>query len=519
MKADRALETRDFKLRGVQVSEEGTFTGYASTFGDVDAYGDTFARGAFRKTLADAPMRPLLWAHNPGEPIGTVELREDGRGLRARGRLILEVERAREAHALLRAGALKGLSIGFVPRKYTWRDDGEGRVFKEVELAEVSLTPLPANPKAVVSEVRSKRPADAEAETKEVAKMDLQEITQKVEEFNEKLVALGSKIDNLIAGQQEARALAPHLLGAAAEAGSFSRRFVETFTEKRSVFDSGGRLRFEIAHPLLETRAIFSPPGYPADAEDRIGQAAAAPAGSLLELIPRRPIDAPAVYVAREDSSSGWAAGIQAGEGAAKAEATANISGALLPVRTLAVWAAVSAQALDDVEGLRSFIDARLRWALLRLLETQILTGDGTGHNLTGLLPQAATFTPPSGVDLYGRLAHAVSVAELNGFRPTAAIVHPADFRAITLQRDVSGQYVQPPAGVPRLVQCAAMPEGQALVGDFSQCVLRVRQDVTIDISTEHADFFTKNLIAIRAEQRVALVTYSPAAFVKVSLA
>ncbi len=98
------------------IDADGTVEGYASLFGEIDQARDMVMRGAFANTLATRGVHriPMLFQHDPSEPVGVwLELREDHRGLYARGRLIPEVARARELLSLLRAGAIDGLSIGF----------------------------------------------------------------------------------------------------------------------------------------------------------------------------------------------------------------------------------------------------------------------------------------------------------------------------------------------------------------------------------------------------------------------
>ena len=98
------------------IDADGTVEGYASLFGEVDQARDMMMRGAFADTLAARGIRrvPMLFQHDPSEPVGIwLDLREDHRGLIARGRLIPEVARGRELLSLLRAGAIDGLSIGF----------------------------------------------------------------------------------------------------------------------------------------------------------------------------------------------------------------------------------------------------------------------------------------------------------------------------------------------------------------------------------------------------------------------
>jgi len=148
----------EFKASAVQAS--GEFSGYASTFGGPpDAFGDVIAKGAFASTLAahkaDNTMPALLWSHDPSAPIGKwVEMREDAKGLAVTGFLTLAVAKAQEAHALMRDGAL-ALSIGFRTLDDSFGSDGT-RVLKKVDLLEVSAVALPANPRARITEVRSR---------------------------------------------------------------------------------------------------------------------------------------------------------------------------------------------------------------------------------------------------------------------------------------------------------------------------------------------------------------------------
>jgi HK97 family phage prohead protease len=143
--------------RPTTIDPDGTVTGYASVFGAIDQARDVVMPGAFRLTLAQRGLRriPMLFQHDPSEPIGIwLELREDGHGLFARGRLIPEVARARELYALIKAGAIDGLSIGFKTVK--GRIDPKTRVRKldAVELWEVSVVTFPLNAGARVHAVK-----------------------------------------------------------------------------------------------------------------------------------------------------------------------------------------------------------------------------------------------------------------------------------------------------------------------------------------------------------------------------
>ena len=149
------LETKACRQDGVLTLGEGqVIEGYASLFGKTDRGGDIVEAGAYAaslKALAAAGRRvTMLWQHDPSEPIGVWdEVREDERGLYVKGRLLSEVARAREAAALIGAGAIEGLSIGYRTVRAT-KDDAGRRRLAELELWEVSLVTFPMLPEARV---------------------------------------------------------------------------------------------------------------------------------------------------------------------------------------------------------------------------------------------------------------------------------------------------------------------------------------------------------------------------------
>ncbi len=129
--------------------------GYASYFGDTDQGGDVVVAGAYAKSLsrlsADARQVKMLWQHDPAQPIGVWdEVREDTRGLYVKGRLLEAVGRGREAAALIGAGAIDGLSIGYRTVRATKNGKGQ-RLLQELELWEVSLVTFPMLPSARVT--------------------------------------------------------------------------------------------------------------------------------------------------------------------------------------------------------------------------------------------------------------------------------------------------------------------------------------------------------------------------------
>ncbi|MGX5665612.1 HK97 family phage prohead protease [Rhizobium daejeonense] len=145
-------------LKGV--SGDGSFSGYASLFGEVDLGRDTIVSGAFSKSLKarGAPGVRMLFQHDPAEPIGTWKvIREDERGLYVEGVLSPGVARAREVHALMKSGALDGLSIGFrTVRARSDKASGVRRIL-EADLWEISVVTFPMLPAARVSNVKHAR--------------------------------------------------------------------------------------------------------------------------------------------------------------------------------------------------------------------------------------------------------------------------------------------------------------------------------------------------------------------------
>lgn len=152
--------TTPLELKLASGAAEGVFSGYASVFGGIDSYGDEIAPGAYTKSLRAhkaAGTTPLmLWSHDPSQPIGKwVSLEEDARGLKVAGRLTLGVRAAREALALLKAGAVSGLSIGYRVPPGGAVVEQRRRLLKEIDLVEVSLVALPADGSARVTDVKS----------------------------------------------------------------------------------------------------------------------------------------------------------------------------------------------------------------------------------------------------------------------------------------------------------------------------------------------------------------------------
>ena len=148
----------------VELGANATIAGYASVFGEVDQGGDVVAKGAYAGSLerlrTSGTGVKLLWQHDPAQPIGVWdEVREDAKGLWVKGRLLDSVAKGREAAALIAAGAIDGLSIGYRTVKATKNTKGQ-RLLSELELWEVSLVTFPMLPSARVGSKSDASPLD-----------------------------------------------------------------------------------------------------------------------------------------------------------------------------------------------------------------------------------------------------------------------------------------------------------------------------------------------------------------------
>jgi HK97 family phage major capsid protein len=218
-------------------------------------------------------------------------------------------------------------------------------------------------------------------------------------------------------------------------------------------------------------------------------------------------------------------------EGDAKPEAAITFTDAEVTARTIAAWLKLQKQSLADTPALRSIIDSRLRYLVLRRLEAQVLAGNGTAPNLRGILNTSGigTVAYDSGQEKADHLLDGIVTVLLADAEASGAVVNPLDWRDI-LKSKASGDghyfsggpfQVTPEIawGVP-LVPSVAIPQGTALVGDFALgAILMIREGVQVLLSDSDQDDFTKNRVTLLGEMRAALPVFRPAAFATVALA
>ena len=202
-------------------------------------------------------------------------------------------------------------------------------------------------------------------------------------------------------------------------------------------------------------------------------------------------------------------------------------------VKTVAHLMKIAKQTLDDLPQLRSIINGRLLNGLKRVEDTQLLFGSGVGNNLHGIYTQATAFanpstktTPSNSLDVMRLAMLQVTLAELSA---TGHVMHDIDWTDIELIKDANtkGYLFSNPFGtlearlwgLPVAQTNQAGMLGNFLTGSFADAAqIFDREDANVVISTENADDFEKNMVSVRAEERLALAVYRPQAFVKGSL-
>lgn len=199
-------------------------------------------------------------------------------------------------------------------------------------------------------------------------------------------------------------------------------------------------------------------------------------------------------------------------------------------VRKIATWIPATKELLDDVPAMRSIIEGRLMFMVRRREEQQLLTGDGTAPNISGILDRSiqtqAKGTDPTPDAIYKAMTKIRTGVGSIGSEPTAVVFHPNDWQDIRLLRTSNDVYIFGPpsdAGIERIWglpirQTTAMTENTALVGAFRpDAQIFRRSGIEVTISTEHSDYFVYNKVAILAEERLALAVYRPKAFCSVT--
>jgi len=385
-----------------------------------------------------------------------------------------------------------------------------------------SAAELAAETKAAVDKaVESVKAIAEEALGKAKAGEKLAEgMKEKADEALLNVNALRAKLDDL--EQKAAREGA-----APEEAKSFGERFVEDDRVKAFISNepTSGRVdaRFKATISSATTAAAGSAGA--AVNQTRLPGILELPQRRMTvrDLLSQGRMDGSTLEYVRETGFTNSAAPVA--ELAAKPESDLRFDLVSTSAKVIAHWMKASRQILSDFAQLRSVIDQRLMYGLAYAEENQLLNGDGTGQNLNGIIPQATayaapiTVTSPTEID---NLRLAMLQAELALFPSTGVVLNPKDWARVELEKDTTGRYIigNPQGtisptiwGLP-VVTTQAMAEDKFLAGAFKLgAQVFDRWDARVEVGYVNDDF-TKNLVTILAEERLALAVYRPEAFV-----
>jgi HK97 family phage major capsid protein len=311
-----------------------------------------------------------------------------------------------------------------------------------------------------------------------------------------------------------------------AGAGEGDESIGAQFTKQASYADfvKGDRktVRFEAKNTTLGTDTTVAPdrkPGVVGGAFRQFRVEAA---------LAQAPTSSNAVEFTRENTFVNNAA--ETAESVAKPETDITFTLVNVPVRTIAHWLRISKQLASDNAALAAYINTRMQYGVNLRVENQLVTGNGTGANISGLYntgnftlhgyTAAAMTSWLSGWTRIDLLRRVLADAQLADYQPNAILLNPADWAIIEVLKDSQGRYIvgdpangaQPTLwGIP-VIPTAAMTADNFLMGAFDMAATQYnREGVVVALSEEDASNFTTNLVTIRAERRLALAVERPA--------
>lgn len=216
-----------------------------------------------------------------------------------------------------------------------------------------------------------------------------------------------------------------------------------------------------------------------------------------------------------------------------KPQSSMTVVGVQAPVRTIAHFEVAHRNVLEDEPTLRGIIDNELLYGLRLTEDDQILNGNGSGSNLTGIRNVSGVQTLNWSAGVVGdtridAIRRGITKSLLAYYEPTGIIMHPNDMEDIELTKDGENRHIMvmsvsigAEARLWRLpiVSTPAITEGKVLIGSFGVgATLYDRMEGTIRVAEQHSDFFVRNAVAVLAEERIALAVKRPESFVEVTL-
>ena len=535
------MQTKSFDLQIKEAREDAPgIVAYASTFDRIpDAYGDVVAKGAFTGTLERLKENgynlPLLYGHvmdNPSNIIGTVtKAVEDDHGLLVEATFDMENSAAQQVRRAILAKAINKLSFAFSildDAEVELEDGTRVRELKELEIYEVSIVVVPANPRAAVVSAKDAEPLEKMSE--ETLAVDTAEETEPETEPEVKTEEpIGAKAEEPMAQEKAEEPEAPETvnpvsekenimdietMNALGEAQPAEKSLNENLREVISVLPKGEKfsksIELKSAAPMLRPQYTYTQSRNVASVLGRLG---------IIDLLGYEAIEGGAyTFVRLTDKTDSWAA---VAEGGAKPLNDFTETLVTVPLTKVAGILKESLELVEDADYVADAINNRGVFKVQRKVEDQILNGNGTSPNMTGILATSGIGTVTTGISEANLLTAIEKVMTDSGYPADGIIMNPADYATLvaatlSASHTLFGPDYSTFMGLP-IVKSDQITSGTALVGNFKQCATLVgKGGVRVEIANQNEDDFVKNLFAVRIEQRCALAVRIPAAFVKV---
>lgn len=591
------MHRKTVPLTGIKTAglDEGTFEGWASTFGNTDHHNDRVMPGAFAKALDSGRVTPILWMHKSDDPrsyVGeVVDASETPEGLKIRGRFDLDSEQGAAAYRQVKSRRVDALSIGYGIRHATKGADGVNEL-RDLDLVEVSVVTRGANDRALITSAKSAdtretlreriaraqlhakdttvsfhEPTDltnsvdaalfkamhrptaghelrqdtytkdrdsqlaaarqivelarelerdlTEAEAEQVQKhLDAAETATKALAAAEKSAATLAALDALARGDDH-----PGIHGGGGGDGSqhlaMTGKHAKSFAQNivKAMPHNGAKA---LASGVQTTSTILLP---------KVVETGR-PAVSLLDVLPVR-IVPPSYSFLRQSSRSNNAAPVAAG--GTKPTSVVSVVGVENRLRVVAhLSEQIPRYLLSDNTDLERFVTDELLWGLRKAIETEVISGDGTGEHFTGILNTSGLVVQAFATNALTSVRKALTTLDGNGYEAGVIVLSAGDWETIELLEastgatDVRGVPIDSVArrlwGVPVVLNQGLGAKTGLVLGKDS---VTLDHDGNVDVawSENVASDFAANFIRCRVEGRFGVSVNQPGAVVKVGTA
>jgi len=355
------------------------------------------------------------------------------------------------------------------------------------------------------------------------------EVRDEVKALAEKHAGLVEQSENLSAKFQEFEQTAlTSIKGGGERSETWGQKFVGSESFAKYLAGDTDRAKIEVKNTILGEAGSPQDPSNIIVPEDRL--AGIVPGAfrqlNLLDFVPMGATNSNQIQYTRENTYTNSAA--ETAEGSSKPESTLTFELVDDPVRTIAHWLKLSKQVLDDAPALESYVDRRLRHGVRQRLETQIVVGNGTSPNISGLnqTGRHTDFTPTSGENQFESINRAKYAVIAADYVPNAVLMNPADFGAMERLQSTTNEFLAGNGaalsyinngltpmvwGLPVVVS-NAVTSGKFFVFDSNAMQLFMRQGAGVEMFEQDDTNVQSNLVTVRAELRAALAVFQPGA-------